>query len=231
MGIWALIPVKSLLESKRRLSHLLPAEQRAELIGGLLQRELNLLSQVPAIDKVLIISSDPTVWDIARQYGALVEEELVSRGLNAAVARGMAVAAGNGASSALLIPVDLPFITASDVDLMISTGLDKTTWDQKSSRSSDPQRNNGSHISKEYGCVMAICSDEDGDGTNAILINPAQEFSFHFGPGSFQSHIQEAEKRGMTVRIVSTPGLNFDLDNENDWFTYQAKKLQVASSE
>ena len=228
MGIWALIPVKSLLESKRRLSHLLAAEQRAELISGLLQHELNLLSQVPAIDKVLVISSDPTVWDIARQYGALVEEELVSQGLNAAVARGMAVAAGNGASSALLIPVDLPFIAASDVDLMISTGLDKTTWDRKSPRSADSQGNNGSHISKEYGRVMAICSDEDGNGTNAIFINPAQEFSFHFGPGSFHKHVQEAQKRSLTVRIVSAPGLNFDLDNENDWFTYQEKKLQVA---
>ena len=221
MGIWALIPVKSLLESKRRLSHLLQAEQRAELIGGLLLRELNVLSQVPAIDKVLVISSDPTVWGIARQYGALVEEELDSRGLNAAVARGMAVAAGNSASSALLLPVDLPFITAADVDLMISAGLDKTTWDQESSRGSDSQGNNGSHFSKEYGRVMAICSDEDGDGTNAIFINPAREFSFHFGPGSFQNHIQEAQKRDLTVRIVSAPGLNFDLDNEKDWFTYE----------
>lgn len=225
MDIWALIPVKSLLESKRRLSHLLPAEQRAELIRGLLQRELSVLSQVSAIDNVLVISSDPTVWDIARQYGALVEEERESRGLNTAVARGMAIAAGKGASAALLVPVDLPFIIASDVDLLIKTGLDKTTWDQEPSRSSDSQGNNGLRSSKEYGRVMAICSDEDGDGTNAIFINPAQEFSFHFGPGSFQSHIQEAQKRGLTVRIVSTPGLNFDLDNENDWFTYQTSMV------
>jgi len=221
MDIWALIPVKSLLESKRRLSHLLLPEQRAELIRGLLQRELSVLSQVPTIDKVLIISSDPTVWNVARENGALVEEELESQGLNIAVARGLAAAHRNGVSAALILPVDLPFITASDVELMINAGLEITNWDQKPPRISDLQNNNGTHINKEPGCVMAICSDEDGDGSNAIFINPAREFSFHFGPGSFQSHIQEAKERGMTVRLVSAPGLKFDLDNENDWFTYQ----------
>ena len=93
MDTWALIPVKSLLDSKQRLARLLPAEQRAALIRGLLLHELNLLSQVSAIDKVLVISSDPTVWRIARQNGALVEEELESRGLNVAVTQGMAMAA------------------------------------------------------------------------------------------------------------------------------------------
>ncbi len=228
MGIWALIPVKSLLDSKRRLSHLLPAEQRAELIRSLLQHELNVLSEVPAISRVLVISSDPSVWDIARQNGALVEEEQASRGLNVAVTQGMKIAARNGAPAVLILPVDLPFITTADVDLMISSGLQQRSWDQKQTGSSASQGNNGTHVNKESGCVMAVCSDDDGSGTNAIFINSAQEFSFHYGPGSFQSHVQEAQNRGLTVHIVSAPGLKFDLDNENDWFMYQ-NRLQVAS--
>ena len=124
MDIWVLIPVKSLLESKRRLSHLLPAEQRAELISDLLRRELSILNQVPDIGEVLVISSDPTVWAIARQHGALVEEEQDARGLNVAVTRGMAVAARNGASAVLILPADLPFITSSDVDMTIKSGLE-----------------------------------------------------------------------------------------------------------
>jgi len=218
MDTWALIPVKSLQDSKRRLARLLPAEQRAALIRGLLLHELNVLSQLPVIDKVLVISSDPTVWRIARQNGVLVEEELESCGLNVAVSRGVAVAAENGASAALILPVDLPFITASDVDLMVSTGLDKISRNQEHAIS---QGNNGFHSNDERGCVMAICSDREGDGTNAIFINPGREFTFHFGPRSFESHIQEAQERGMVVRVVSAPGLSFDLDNENDWFTYQ----------
>ena len=230
MGFWALIPVKSLLDSKRRLSHLLPAEQRADLIRRLLQHELNVLGEVPAISRVLVISSDPTVWDVARQIGALVEEEQASHGLNVAVTQGMVIAARNGASAALILPVDLPFITTADVDLMINSGLDQRSWDQKQPGTSATQGNNGTQVSKESGCAMAICSDEDGSGTNAIFINPVQEFSFHYGPGSFQSHVQEAQNRGLTVHIVSASGLKFDLDNENDWYTYQTRKLQVASS-
>ena len=68
MDIWALIPVKSLKDSKRRLSRLLPAEQRAILIHGLLQHELMVLNEVPAITNVLVISSDADVWRLARQF-------------------------------------------------------------------------------------------------------------------------------------------------------------------
>jgi len=225
MDIWALVPVKSLLESKRRLSHLLSTEQRAELIRGLLQHELDVLSQVPAIDEVLIISSDPTIWEIARQNGALVEAEQASCGLNSAVARGMELAGKHGAAAVLILPVDLPFIAASDVDLMIKSGLDKETQDQNSAQTSSLQSSNGTVSGWEPGCTIAICSDEDGNGTNAIFISTAKNFSFHFGPGSFQRHVEEAQERGMMVRIVSTSGLEFDLDNEHDWYTYQASMV------
>jgi len=218
MDIWALIPVKSLLDSKRRLARLLPAEQRAALIRGLLLHELNVLRQVSAIDNVLVISSDPTVWRTARQNSALVEEERESRGLNVAVARGVAAATEMGASAVLILPVDLPFITVSDVNLMINTGLGKI---RRNLDHAVTPANNGFLSIDQLDSVMAICSDREGEGTNAIFLNSAQEFTFHFGPRSFESHIQEAQERGITARVVSAPGLSFDLDNENDWFTYQ----------
>jgi len=222
MDIWAIIPVKSLFESKRRLARLLPCEQRAQLIQDLLRNELTVLSQVPAITQVLVISSDPAVWALAQQFGALVEKEQSSQGLNAAVTHGMSVAAWNDASGALMLPVDLPFITISDVDLMVNAGLDKTNSDTEVSRAPAMPGGYGHHYKNRSGRVMAICSDEDGDGTNALFLNPVLDFSFQYGPGSFQRHIQEAKKRGLTARIVSAPGLKFDLDNEKDWLSYQA---------
>lgn len=205
MDIWVLVPVKSLLESKRRLSHVLPAQRRAELICHLLQRELSILNQVPAVRQVLVISSDPQVWEIARQNGALVAEEQESRGLNVAVTDGLAVAVAQGASAVLILPVDLPFITVADVELLTKPWSDH----------SDPVLDPG----------MVISSDGNGQGTNALLLTTAQGFDFHFGPGSFQRHIQEAEKRGMKIEVISTSGLRFDLDNESDWYAYQAAKV------
>lgn len=220
MDIWALIPVKSLKDSKRRLSRLLPAEQRAILIHGLLQHELMVLNEVPAITNVLVISSDPDVWRLARQFDTSVEEEPVPQGLNPAITRGMAVAAKNGASGTLILPVDLPFITASDVTAVINAGLDNTPIPDTRPTDSTPNGQESSQANKPER-IMVICTDEDGDGTNALFLRPAADFTFHFGPGSFQLHIGEARKRGITVHTVSTPGLQFDLDNEKDWLAYQ----------
>ncbi len=225
MDIWALIPVKSLLDSKRRLSHLLTAGERAQLITDLLQRELGILNASPAIDKVLVVSSDPAVWDLARQYGALVEEEAASCGLNIAVARGLRIAARNGAAAVLILPVDLPFITAADLDLIVKSPSHGMIWDQRQTTAPDAPSGNGYSFNNGFDATMVICSDEDGCGTNALFINPAQEFTFHFGPDSFQSHLQEAQKRGLAVRVVSAFGLEFDLDSEQDWFTYQASTV------
>ena len=225
MDIWVLIPVKSLYSSKKRLAHLLTADQRAQLIYGLLQQELSVISQIPTISEILLISGDPTVWDLAKQYGALVEEEPHPQGLNAAARRGMAIAAANGASGALLLPVDLPFVTASDVLKMIGAGLGKRSTVLDGDDVLLPPADNGSKDSKGSGRLLAISADEEGEGTNALFLDPKMDFTFHYGPGSYQLHIQEAQRRGLTVCTVSTPGLQFDLDNEKDWLIYQASTV------
>ncbi|MDX1413900.1 MAG: NTP transferase domain-containing protein [Candidatus Promineifilaceae bacterium] len=220
MDIWTLIPVKSLKESKRRLARLLPAEQRAILIHGLLQHELMILEEIPAITQVLVVSSDPAVWQLARQFDAQVVEEIEPQGLNIAIARGMAVASQNGAQGVLILPVDLPFITISDITAVVNIGLEEK-FNGNSTAKPLTIDGNGSPGADGLQHVMAICADEDGDGTNALFFRPPSEFSFHFGPGSFRLHIDEAHRRGLTVRTVTTPGLQFDLDNEKDWHAYQ----------
>jgi 2-phospho-L-lactate guanylyltransferase (CobY/MobA/RfbA family) len=185
-----------------------------------LQRELRLLNQAQVISRVLVVSSDPTIWGIARRNGAQVEEEPQSLGLNVAVARGKAIAAENGAAAVLILPVDLPFISVADIDLMVNSswGPDMS-WPAAVGSAPYHQGSNQDR------CPIVICSDEDGDGTNALLVVATQDFSFRFGPGSFQNHIQEARKRGMAVHIISAPGLGFDIDNEDDWLTYQASRV------
>jgi 2-phospho-L-lactate guanylyltransferase (CobY/MobA/RfbA family) len=225
MDIWVLIPVKSLCRSKNRLAHLLTAEQRAELIYGLLQRELAILSHMPAISEILVISGDPAVWTLARQYGALIEEEPEPHGLNAAARRGTAIAAANDAAGALLLPVDLPFVSASEVTMMIDAGLGKRTVDFQANGALVSAGGSSIQHSKGDGRLLAISADEDGEGTNALFLDPRMEFTFHYGSGSYRLHIQEAERRGLTVRIVSAPGLQFDLDNEKDWLIYQASAV------
>lgn len=203
MTTWAIIPVKPLRESKRRLSHLLSTDERADLILTFLDNLLLTLNATPGIDRILVVSGDPLVTTLAEKYGALVLVEPAPTGLNAAAARGMAYAAGAGASAVLILPTDLPFARVEDIDAMIRS-LDMVGRP-----------------------LLAMCGDEIDQGTNALLLAPPSDFTFHYGPGSFQAHLAEAVARGRATHTINAPGLRFDLDTESDWLVYCG--LPVAS--
>jgi 2-phospho-L-lactate guanylyltransferase len=160
-----------------------------------LQNALLTLNAVPAIGRILIISSDAEVLAMAREQGALTIAEKEAQGLNTAVTRATHYALCQRASGILILPADLPFMQTADIEAM----TDKV----------------------DNGRVMAICTDKRQDGTNALLLAPPTHFTFHYGHGSFYQHLQEAVWLGYTPYIVTTPGLQFDLDTEADWRSYQ----------
>lgn len=200
--IWAIIPVKPLLTSKNRLAHLLSPAARAELIGEFLARMLAELQQVAGLAEVLLVSSDPAVEAIARRFGVrlLVEERPL--GLNTAVTQAAHMAAVHGATGILILPADLPFLRAADVQEFIEQ------------LTAPP--------------MLVICSDGREDGTNALLLSPPGGFPFHYGPGSFQKHMCEARSRQWACVTVQSPGLQFDLDTEKDWQVYQRARHQLS---
>ncbi len=209
MDTWAIIPVKSLQASKKRLAHILTAAQRSELIHHLLRHTLSILEQTTAVHQTLVISSDPLVLNLAWQYRAWTLAESVatqelSHGLNAAISQATTWAVKQGAANILILPVDLPFMQVADVERM-ATAVQQA-------------QQNGWVQSKG----MAICTDKAGQGTNALFINSPGNFTFHYGPGSFQKHIAEAAHHNISVQIVAAPNLQFDLDTESDWHTYQS---------
>jgi len=254
--IWAIIPVKPLRESKSRLAGVLTADERASLTSRLLQRTLSILKQVPALDRVMVVSRDPVVLKIARQGGAMTLVEGDRPGLNTALRRAAYVAAAQWASGLLILPCDLPLLTVADVNMMLigampgnglrpingytnghSNGHSPANGYHNQTHEPDPQNNhhdngyhhlNGHHANGSNGHSpasplrsMTICPDHHEDGTNALFIQPGTDFAFHYGLGSFQQHIEEARRQNMFYRVIHAPGIKFDLDTENDWFTYQ----------
>lgn len=203
MTTWAIIPVKSLRESKRRLEHLLSADERADLIFHFLDDLLATLNQVGEIDHILIVTGDPAVTDLAAKYRAKVLVEVEALGLNAAATMGIAYAAESGATAALILPADLPFARVEDIERML----------RPLERCDLP--------------LMAICSDEAEDGSNALVLAPPEGFTLHYGPGSFRAHLAEAAARGRAAHVINAPGLRLDLDSESDWLVYNSY-LQVA---
>ncbi|HMT20782.1 MAG TPA: 2-phospho-L-lactate guanylyltransferase [Promineifilum sp.] len=203
MTTWAIIPVKPLYESKRRLAHLLSAGARAELIHHFLDNLLATLNKAPGIDRVLVVTGDAEVTALAESHGAAVLVEAESRGLNEAATRGIAPAARQGVAAVLILPADLPFARVEDIEQMLRP------------------------LDGGYGPLLALTGDEAEDGTNALLLAPPGDFTFRYGPGSYRAHLDEAAARGRTIHIINAPGLRFDLDTESDWLAYCDCLIQV----
>lgn len=204
MTTWAIIPVKQLLHSKRRLEHLLSAEERADLIAGFLGHLLDVLNQVRAIDHVLVVTSDERAARTAAQRGAEILNEDRPYDLNSAVTQGRDHALRRGATAVLVLPADLPFARVEDIEAVLR-----------------PMAGAGQ-------LLAALGSDETGDGTNALLLAPPGDFTFHYGAGSAGRHAAEAARRGRTFHLVRAPGLRFDLDTESDWLVYNESAVPVA---
>lgn len=59
---------------------------------------------------------------------------------------------------------------------------------------------------------VTLVPDRHGNGTNVIALPAHCGFRFSYGPGSFARHRAECERLGLPCRVVSTPGLAFDVD-------------------
>ena len=112
--IFAILPVKSPKNAKQRLKGFLAVEQRETLARMLYRQTLAALCQAEGIDRVVVVTSDLEVAEHARRSGALVfeENEQVSHSVSADAAclRAMEM----GASTVLLVPIDVPTATPAD---------------------------------------------------------------------------------------------------------------------
>lgn len=205
MRTWAVLPVKALGRTKSRLAGVLSPVQRADLTHALLERTLVLLRAVAGIDQTLVITADPRVTALAQRYGAEVLPETQPGSLNRAAAQGLAHAARMDAARVLVLPSDLPCLSAQDVERVLETAQD---------------------------CELVLCGDRVERGTNALLLPATAVFRFQYGPQSFARHRREAARLGLSWRTVATPGLQFDLDTAADWerFCRLSPELPVYSS-
>jgi 2-phospho-L-lactate guanylyltransferase len=187
--IYCLIPAKPLLESKTRLAPLLSLEQRMKLSRWLLRRTLRLARA--AVGQVLVVSRDPAVLAEAETQGALALLE-ITPGLNPALTQAAHFAQAQGASGLLVLPVDLPRLTAADLETILSLG-------------------------GAGGAVLVIAPCRHGTGTNALLVRPPDLIPFAFGPDSFAAHCAAARAAGLEPLIYRSDSIAFDLDTPEDW--------------
>jgi 2-phospho-L-lactate/phosphoenolpyruvate guanylyltransferase len=193
--IFAILPVKSPHNAKQRLTGFLPVEQREALARVLYRQTLAALRQAEGIDRVVVATSDLEVADHARCSGALVfeEGEQVSHSVSADAAclRAMQI----GASTVLLVPIDVPTATPADFSQLAA--------------------------SAHPGLIVVPSSD--GTGTNALVRTPPDCIQSRFGPGSFRAHLDQALSKGLPADVLRLPGLMFDIDTPEDVAEFLAR--------
>ena len=217
MKVWAIIPVKPLHDSKSRLAHVLSPEERAALTSQILESTISVLKGVKEIERILVVSRDRKALKVARREGASTFNETDKQGLNSALTRASHIAAAKKADGVLILPADLPYITAEDVEMMIGQ-VNQEVVIGGNSDNGRQQR------------AISICGDLNLDGSNALLVCPPTGFTFQYGPNSYILHQEEASRLGMSVRIIDAPGLKFDIDTEEDWNEYQSIQMNFVST-
>jgi 2-phospho-L-lactate guanylyltransferase len=201
--IFAILPVKSPQNAKQRLTGFLAVEQRETLARLLYRQTLATLCQATGIDRVVVATSDAEIADHARKSGALVfeEHEQVSHSASADAAclRAMEM----GASTVLLVPIDVPTVTSADFSRLAACARPG----------------------------LIVVPSSDGTGTNALVRTPPNCIQSRFGPGSFRAHLDQALSKGLPADVLRLPGLMFDIDTPEDVVEFLAgpHECQVSS--
>ncbi len=201
MRLWAIVPVKPFSQSKSRLSTCLSAEERAALSERMLIHTLQVLSHVPELEGIVVVSRDKRAQALAARYGAHMLMERGGAGLNPALKYATRIVAAYRASAVLVLPADLPLLTRQAVEALIAPA--------------DPPP------------VVVLAPDQRGSGTNALLMAPPEIMDYAFGPNSLSRHKARARKSGARLEVIHLRTLALDIDLPEDLETLDGHGFPV----
>jgi 2-phospho-L-lactate guanylyltransferase len=189
--MWAVVPLKSLSGAKQRLGPWLRPAERAGLVLAMLDDVLAALKATPGLAGILLVSRASEAPTIAARHGIELFAEAPGADLSESVqAAGGYLIANRDARGTLIIPADVPLVTAADLTRVLD----------------GHQR-------------LTLVPDSEGDGTNCIVSTPPNLIRYRFDGHSFRPHVEAAYAIGITPRIVECAGLGLDIDTPDDLAT------------
>jgi 2-phospho-L-lactate guanylyltransferase len=212
--IAAIIPVGTLEGAKTRLADTLDAEERHDLVEDLLARTVASALAAAPFDDVLVISPDPEVLTRAAEIGARTLRQR-TKGLNAGLREARADVLAGGAEAILVLPIDLPFVTAEAVSAL----LEPLTADDSPTPATEPR------VAGITDGHVVLVTDRHGTGTNALALRPPEIIDFAFGPGSRRAHRAAAEAAHAAYTEIGGP-LTVDLDTPEDFVFVEAAEAE-----
>lgn len=200
MSVFVVIPVKTLLKSKMRLSMVLTPQERQTLTLAMLEDVLKAV-KCSVVCQTVVISSDPTVKELANNFGVSYLKERKHE-LNQAVKQATEWCIQNNANSVLILPADIPLLIPEDINRVVKLCA--------------------------KGALVVISPSQNG-GTNALLQKPPDLIPTHFGPNSFSKHKTEALHKGILTRVYRSKRVATDIDSPKDLEKLLKIKAQTVS--
>ena len=189
-----LMPVKNLKFCKQRLASSISLQHRQKLVMLLLRKKLHTLRNHFSQHNVLVITPDPAVIKLARQFNADVLIEASAQGLNAAINSGTRWSLEQGYRSQIVLAPDIAWLDVNELNRFIDRAGEST--------------------------VVAICAANDW-GTNVLLTRPPNIIEFQYGPYSAKRMFGDSKKLGIKSYIFHLPHLSRDIDTYNDLVVLQ----------
>ena len=184
-----LVPVKHLETSKQRLSPLLTPPERFALAEAMLQDVLAALAMCKQRAHVALVSGDARAHALARHHGFGIIDDPDDPGETGAIEMAVRAAIERGAEFTLVVPADIPLMTAGELDQIFAAA-------------------------PRAGTVLA--SSASGRGTNAVLQRPPGLFPLRFGNDSFIPHLAAARATGKPVAVLKLARIAVDIDEPAD---------------
>jgi len=193
--LWVVIPVKPPRQSKQRLKDF-SASFRAGLALAMFQDVLTALSGAKTIKEILIVTLDAEIANLAAGQRVQVVEEAEPLGMNRAIAQGCEYARRHGATSLVVIPLDIPLLTGVEFDRLV---------DELRLRSGTAD-----------GPVLGIVPAAGRGGTNWMCFGTQQPFPPLYGPDSYRRHLEQASAQGYRTVTLESPAVSLDVDEPSD---------------
>jgi 2-phospho-L-lactate guanylyltransferase len=203
MTTWAIVPVKHLSLAKSSLSSVLNPSKRRELVLSMLADVLNAVHKSSSVGGSIVVSPDEQVLKFALTYSAF---GIIDQGakLNDSLELAVKNALAKGATSVLILPLDIPLLTPADVENIISIA-------------SSPR-------------AVVIAPSKD-NGTNALFLRPPNAMNLRFGGESFPAHLAEARVANARPQIYRSTTVATDIDEIEDLLSIDLKDLGTRTRE
>ena len=186
MITWAVLPVKCYSAGKSRLRGLFSETELAELNQQLFESTFTKIQQSTGIDKILVVSREKHALAWCETHGGVAILEDDPSTLNSAISKAQRYIFDAGGGRVLVIPSDIPLMTAKDLSNLISLA--------------DGDRQ------------LVVVPDHSQSGTNALLMSDPGLIQPSFGSGSFRKHIRQVLEKNAELIVYLNENIQWDLD-------------------